>query len=245
MTTVTDNAQANAKLFTKIAAVMGSARKLAKDGHNKYDNYDYVTADKIATHIGSELAAQGVAFLPSVISSELLDYQTKNGSISTRCIVRMQMTFACTETGATWTSNWDGEAIDRSDKSMNKAIVSAVKYFLNKTFLLAGGKEDDADAESPTVEREPQAKAKTANVARATKAQVKLLNEVGTELYKDKWEEASVKWVEWATDQKETLVENLDADQIATVIDHIETRIQKAIADQKADAGTPAKKKAA
>lgn len=152
--------QNNAKLFSKIATVMGQVRTLEKTGRNNFDKYDYLTADAIATKLGSLLSQAGIAFLPSLVSVESSEYTAKSGGSNFRTVAHFQMTLACTETGATWTSLWSGEAIDRSDKSISKAAVSAVKYFLLKTFLLAGGDEDDADAESPTVSQ-PQNAPKT------------------------------------------------------------------------------------
>ena len=141
----------NAKLFAKIAAIMGECRTLEKTGRNQYDKYDYVTADAIATRIGSLLAKHKVALLPSMTSVETAEYTTQKGGSNFRTVCHFQMTLACGDTGATWSSLWSGEAIDRSDKSISKAAVSAVKYFLLKTFLLAGGDEEDADASSPDV----------------------------------------------------------------------------------------------
>lgn len=142
----------NATLFAKLARVMGSVRLLEKSGNNAYDKYSYMTADDISKRIGSALASEGVAFFPSIVGVETSEYTTAKGAANFRTVVNMQITFACTETGATYTILWSGEAIDRSDKSISKAAVSAVKYALIKTFLLSGGDEDDADADSPQVE---------------------------------------------------------------------------------------------
>jgi len=145
-----------ATLFMKIARVMGQVRTLEKSGANSYDKYSYMTADDISRRIGSALAGEGVAFFPSITGVETSEYTTAKGAANFRTIVNMQLTFACTETGATYTILWSGEAIDRSDKSISKAAVSAVKYALIKTFLLSGGDDDDADAESPQVEARKQ-----------------------------------------------------------------------------------------
>ena len=144
------------KLFAKMAEIMMQVRHLAKDGRNQYDKYDYVTADTIAIVIGQKLAQASLAFIPSVVDVESTPYTTAKGAEHIRTVVRMQMTLACGETGAVWSSMWAGEAIDRSDKSINKAITSACKYFLLKTFLLAGGDDADAEAESPPAPAQAQ-----------------------------------------------------------------------------------------
>jgi hypothetical protein len=165
-----NNEAGNAKLFGKIAKVMGECRILEKAGRNTFDKYDYVTADTIATRIGSLLAANGIAFFPSMVNLETSEYTTQKGGTNFRTVAHFQMTLACIETGATFTTMWMGEAIDRSDKSISKAATSAVKYFLLKTFLLAGGDEEDADSQSPTVEarQATQARTSTSTTTNAT-----------------------------------------------------------------------------
>src|SRR5688572_9435893 len=120
----------NAKLFGKMAKVMAKCRTLEKTGKNTFDRYDYVTADVIAIRIGQLLAEHGIAFFPSMTSIETNEYTTQKGGTNFRTVAHFQMTLACADTGATFTSMWTGEAIDRSDKSISKAAVSAVKYFL-------------------------------------------------------------------------------------------------------------------
>jgi len=149
----------NAKLFMKMAAVMGKCRTITKGGTNTFDKYDYVRADDISIRIGALLAAEGIMFLPSMVLCETSEYTTQKGGTNFRTVAHFQMTFACNETGATYTSMWSGEAIDRSDKSISKAATSAVKYFLLKTFLLSGGDDDDSDAASPEVEARAPRKA--------------------------------------------------------------------------------------
>lgn len=201
----------NAKLFAKIATVMRQVRTLEKTGRNQFDKYDYVTADAIATRIGSALGENGIAFLPSLVSVETSEYTTKSGGANFRTVVHMQMTLACTESGATYTSLWSGEAIDRSDKSISKAAVSAVKYYLLKTFLLAGGDDEDADASSPEVERSTAKPSKSSSAddvafgnpfdapdkpAVLSDEQLQELNIVGREFYGQEWDEQRPKLVE-------------------------------------------------
>lgn len=191
----------NAKLFAKIASVMKQVRTLEKTGRNQFDKYDYVTADAIATKIGTALAENGLAFFPSLVTVETSDYTTKSGGSNFRTVVHMQMTLACTESGATYTSLWSGEAIDRSDKSISKAAVSAVKYYLLKTFLLAGGDEDDADAASPTTDI-PQPAAKPAQKPTTTSKVAGEHNDEGDVLF----EPAKSKRPVLSNDQEETVM---------------------------------------
>lgn len=213
-----------AKLFAKIAAVMGEVRTLEKTGRNQYDKYDYVTSDAIATKIGALLAKHKMALLPSMVSVETSEYTTQKGGSNFRTVAHFQMTLACGETGATFTSLWSGEAIDRSDKSISKAAVSAVKYFLLKTFLLAGGDEEDADASSPTVERADAIFDKP-DKPRATPEQLKEFDALGKEFYRDEWPEQATKLVTVISKGAAHEPQELLATEIARLINGIKTKM--------------------
>jgi hypothetical protein len=250
------------KLFLKMAQVMGKVRTLEKTGRNQFDKYDYVTADAIATRLGTAMAEAKLALLPSIVDVKTEDYATKSGGNNFRTVVHMQMTIACGETGASWTSDWFGEAIDRSDKSISKAAVSAVKYFLLKTFLLAGGEEEDADAQSPVVEaRQPAQKAAeprngtppaqrnmtdpdapqrapvqaTGDVAASAK-QLEHLDTIGYQYYGDKWPDNQMKWAMWASGNKHPKLETLMPEQADAVIEGIEKRMAAAVAQPQPEA---------
>lgn len=242
----------NAKLFGKIAAVMGSVRRLPKTGTNTYDRYDYMTADAIAQHIGSALADAGVAFLPSIVGVETSEYTTAKGATNFRTVVNMQLTFACSETGATFTILWSGEAIDRSDKSISKAAVSAVKYALIKTFLLSGGDDDDADAQSPEVEVrkvapapkppitngyhddemwEPHETVKAADLL--SKSQLTRITVLGVDAYgKAEFDSQSGKLAGWASNNKVTSLGDLNPKQADVLIKALEKRVKEIQAEK-------------
>lgn len=129
--------QAQATLFAKLARVMGKVRSLPKTGHNTHFNYKFVTDGAVSDAISAALAAENVAFIPSVLESRT------DGKITR---TRFLMTFACGDTGAVFQSMWEGEGMDNQDKGVSKSATSAVKYFLLKTFLIdTGERADDPD----------------------------------------------------------------------------------------------------
>lgn len=230
----------NATLFGKMAAVMGSVRTLEKTGRNTYDKYDYVTADAIAIAIGREMAKQKLVLIPSVTSVDTTEYTTAKGGTNFRTVVHMDMTLACGDTGATCAAAWVGEAIDRSDKSISKAIVSATKYFLLKTFLLAGG-DDDADAETPEVAVRAATSQHTANSAKTqqrapespteateqasdeTAPLLRKLHAIGTDVWGKDWDKVrEALTVDVSGGQKESS-KDLTANELRHVIAVLET----------------------
>jgi hypothetical protein len=213
-----------AKLFAKIAAVMSEVRTLEKTGENKFDKYSYVTADAIAIKVGGIMAKHKLALLPSLISVETGEYTTQKGGTNFRTVAHFQMTLACGETGATWTSQWSGEAIDRSDKSISKAAVSAVKYFLLKTFLLAGGDEEDADAESPTIERASRPQSPNVQAAKHDLA-ITELDDLGAQFYGAEWPSRAAAFALSVSKKRTSDINHLNSAEIAILVDGINKKM--------------------
>lgn len=210
----------NSKLFAKITSVMKKCRTLEKTGRNAYDKYDFVTADAVAVKIGALLAENGIVFLPSLVSVETSEYTTQKGGSNFRTVAHFQMTLGCTETGATYTSMWSGEAIDRSDKSISKAAVSACKYFLLKTFLLAGGDEEDADAESPAVyTRESEVQAAERDLAIAQ------LNELGAGFYGGEWPARATSFALSVSKKRTSDINHLQPPEVAILVEGIRKKM--------------------
>ena len=144
-TIIQQNPADMAKLYAKMARVMGKCKRVKKDGENKFHNYKYATAADVADEVRQYLAEEGIAFFANMSSMEIQDGVW---------VVGFDFTFACGDTGATITSRWYSEAAatnkaGRDDKGLNKAATTAEKYFLLKTFILSAGDESDADEGTP------------------------------------------------------------------------------------------------
>lgn len=137
----------NAVLFAKMARVMGQLKRLKKSGHNNFFNYDFATEADVSDTIRELLAEQNIGLFTSMPGYEKMDAGvTKANVLQYNTIVHMEITLACGDSGATFTTQWYGEAITTDDKGLNKAATSAVKYWLMKTFLLStGDSADDPD----------------------------------------------------------------------------------------------------
>jgi hypothetical protein len=136
-------------LFARMSRAMGTLGRIPKDGFNEHFKYAFVTDSDVADAVRKALAAEGVAFLPSVTAVE------RDGN---RTVAQFQFTFGC-ETGETWQAQWMGEAIDSQDKGFAKAATSALKYFLLKTFILSTGDDADPDKDGPAKEKTTRAAA--------------------------------------------------------------------------------------
>lgn len=148
-----------ATLYSKVARVMGQVGKIEKSGYNKYDDYEYATAEDIKEALRPLCAKENLW-----ISSEVKGYskkavQTQRGN-STEIELGMYFTMRCGDTGAKVKLLYSGYALDEGDKHIYKAYTGAIKYFLINNFMLSTG--DDPEMDSPKIKQEaPEPKKKT------------------------------------------------------------------------------------
>ncbi len=128
-----------ARLFTKLATVMGAVARVPKNGHNAYHGYRYVTEADLVEAVREHLASQNVCLFVSADSSKQID-ASKGGPVTQ---VQMTITFACGDTGATFTVNWIGAGQDTGDKGVYKAFTGGLKYALLKCFLVSTGDDPE------------------------------------------------------------------------------------------------------
>jgi len=139
-----------AKLYAKLAKVMAAMERLPKEGYNQHFKYNFVTDATVADAIRKELGKQGVAFFAEI--TDVKQELAPTGK-SIKTSVWIDFTFACGETGETETKHWRAEALDNQDKGINKAVTSAEKYFLLKTFVMGAGDDPDESKEPATTKK--------------------------------------------------------------------------------------------
>lgn len=130
----------NAALFAKLARVMGRLQRVPKNARHPHHGYMYASADDVFDAVRAALAAENLAILPTFIKFE---QKPLENSKQVRTWATFDFTFACGDTGATWTCRWEAEADDTQDKGLNKVATAAMKYFLLKTFVLSTGDSDE------------------------------------------------------------------------------------------------------
>lgn len=145
--------QASARLYRKIASVMGTISAIPKSeyrtvtvetsGGGSY-SYDFIPEGVLMERIRPALAERGVA----VLYSDKIVPNVHEGDDQT-VTVEIAVTFADGETGARWTCRATAEGTDKGDKAASKAKTTATRYLLWKTFLVSG----DLDPEAENVAR--------------------------------------------------------------------------------------------
>lgn len=145
-----------AALATKLSEVMGAIGFIEKKGHNTAFNYDFVREADVLDAIRKELAHRKVAFVPYLEESGSFDQSGKNGALHV-AVLRYRFTFYDGDTGASIVARVQSEGLDTQDKSSSKALTSAVKSFLLKTFLIPTGDDPDATEPKPAERTRPAA----------------------------------------------------------------------------------------
>jgi hypothetical protein len=112
------------------------------------------------------LSENGVAFFISAERYEVRpSFDGKSGDMTT---VFVSATFACADTGATYTVSWMGAGSDKSDKGLYKAYTGAVKYLLMKTFLISTNDDPEVAKRVDTPDAKREGKPVLGSATRAT-----------------------------------------------------------------------------
>lgn len=152
-------------LAQKLSAVMGGVDKLKKDGHNNFQNYDFVSESNVVEAVRQLLVDNGVLAIPSVKYHWQETRVSKKGDTLMHSFVLLNYRFMDTESNEEIISDWLGEGSDSGDKGFYKAYTGAQKYALMKTFLIPTGDDPENDskvapakpAPAPKSDRSPDA----------------------------------------------------------------------------------------
>ncbi len=141
------------KVYAAIAAVAGalSEQGIGKEQKNKAQGYDFRGIDDLYNVLGPILADQELSILPRVLSRETIEGKTAKGTVSFHTILDVEFDIVSAADGSMHTVRTQGEALDTSDKSVNKALIAAYKYLVFIMFCIPVKGMADADKDSPEV----------------------------------------------------------------------------------------------
>ncbi len=135
-------------LVSKLAEIMSVIERIPKRGHNQHFNYDFATESDITSEIRQRMAERSLMLIPDVQSVTWRDAQTKSG-IQSVCCLMVRFTVYDGQSGETLSFVVPGEGQDSGDKCVPKAMTSALKYALLKTFMIPTGDDPERDHEAP------------------------------------------------------------------------------------------------
>lgn len=133
-------------LKQKLNAVMAGVGRLKKDGHNAFQNYDYVSEANVVETVGQLLVENGVTPSVSLKYHWQVERAAKDGGLNVHSFVVLTCRFLDTESDEEMSEDWLGEGQDKGDKGFYKAYTGAQKYWLMKTFLIPTGDDPECDS---------------------------------------------------------------------------------------------------
>ena len=139
------------KIYSAIANVMKDVGIVGKDSVNNYDHYKYRGIDAVMSALNPAMVKNKVFVTPTVLDSHREERTGSSGTTMVYTILTVKYTFY-TDDGSNVECVVIGEAMDRSDKSTNKALSAAFKYACFQTFCIPTEEMKDGDGETPEIE---------------------------------------------------------------------------------------------
>ena len=132
----------------KLLIATNLIKPIDKSETNKTQNYKFQPWNIIQAEVRKALVEAELLCLTSVRDHTQVDGETKAGGAQYRHVAWVDVQFVDPDTGECWATTWAGEAFESGDKGLQKAITSAVKYALLKTFHISDKDTKEADAET-------------------------------------------------------------------------------------------------
>lgn len=154
------------KIYEAIANVMKDVGVVGKDAKNNFDNYVYRSIDGVMNALNPAMVKNHVFVTPTVLDSQREERVGNKGTTMVYTILTVKYTFY-TDDGSSVDCVVIGEAMDRSDKSTNKAMSAAFKYACFQTFCIPT--EEMIDSETEIIEM-PSEKRKLASPKKVEKS---------------------------------------------------------------------------
>ncbi len=140
-------------VIQRLAAVKAELGTIDKDRIQiPGQNFMAFTVDRVYGHLGPLFNKHGIVVVPSFVSAEYEETESRSGSVGKWVTVVVDYVFHGVD-GSQVTMRFGAEGIDYQDKATNKAVQQAFKYGLVQMFQLSTGDVDpDADVLPERVE---------------------------------------------------------------------------------------------
>lgn len=139
------------KISDAILKVSFSVGKIEKNGKNQHFNFKYQAWDDVLPEVRNACIAHDLTIIPSVVSvTHVKTAWDSDSKPNEKVIVLVNFTLLKDEESLTF--QFAGEALNNDDKSIQKAITSATKYFFLKTFMIPCQGDTDPDGDHGTAE---------------------------------------------------------------------------------------------
>lgn len=141
------------EIHKRLVAVLADVQAVAKDRRNPQQGYQYRSVEAVIDQLHALFAKHAVFLVPEVLEHSQTDRKTAKGGTLIYTLVRMKFSLFAAD-GSSVFGITQGEGMDSGDKSTNKAMSAALKYFMAQTFLIPFVM-DDSERESPAPSSKP------------------------------------------------------------------------------------------
>lgn len=124
---------------------------IQKSDRNNFDKYNFRGIDAVYNTVSPILANHGLLILQRVLSCNTVERVSQKGGALYFTTVDVEFDLVSASDGSKHTIKTYGEGMDRSDKSVNKALTAAYKYALFQAFCIPVEGSPDADSEGHDV----------------------------------------------------------------------------------------------
>lgn len=165
---------AEAKIYSAICGVMEDVGAVKKTDENTFDHYKYRGIDAVMNALQPAMVKHRIFVIPQVLEQVREDRLSRKGEPMIYSVTKVQYRFTADD-GSYVEAVVIGEAMDRGDKSMNKAMSAAFKYACFQTFCIPTEEMIDSETDSP----EPAPKAQQERIPMASDNQINFLKQLG------------------------------------------------------------------
>lgn len=165
------------KIYSAICGVMKDVGAVKKTDENTFDHYKYRGIDAVMNALQPAMIKNNIFVIPEVLEQKREDRLSRKGEPMIYSVVTVKYRF-CADDGSHVEAVVVGEAMDRGDKSVNKAMSAAYKYACFQTFCIPTEEMIDSETESPEIApTEEQQK----QIPMASDRQINFLKKLGSE----------------------------------------------------------------
>lgn len=132
-------------ILKKILAISQEVEPMIKDGHNDFQNYDYLSETQVSLKMRELLNKHGVVFLHSTKQLDLKEWKNAKDIQKFLTVIEVNYQFIDAESAEILQGTEIGHGEDSGDKGVYKAITGAIKYIFMKTFLIPTGDDQEND----------------------------------------------------------------------------------------------------
>ena len=135
-------------IFEAISQTMKDVGIVKKGEFNAYDKYKFRGIDAVMNALNPAMTKNGIFVTPEVLEHNQEERQSRKGELMIYTTCKVRYTFYAAD-GSNVQAIVVGEAMDRSDKSTNKAMSAAFKYACFQTFCIPTTEMYDSEQDSP------------------------------------------------------------------------------------------------